>query len=704
MSFRILMIFPLALALLSMPAYAEELAESDEGFAEEQDVEVDESCEVEAADGGIHCVRSDGEVSWEIHHPSLWDEVEDYLARAEERFPVGPIEREGRVFYGVRGDLIEVDPEQGRVVGRRRMVAPIESLEFAEDEEHLKLVLHFEPDVPGADAVKVDLQLGVDAQVPAQNVWFGINTFHGRMTTSRDSDWLVERLENEESPSIVEELSAAYERDPLNLFLLARLTSEEHVETFLELEEGSDGLADAVSRQWNEVLQESSLAAEPPWQDYIAVSWILEGDSLGRDIGGDVFDVGLRKMLETGIEPERMTNLVSFVIANMWLREGIVEAVEQQDAQRVDDLSNRIYLAFPHVEGGEYAWPGLADWLEAHGESGERWRERARENAERSYSLAGSDSRAADRLIAIQGGLSLALLLFPLLIGIQGGRARRRQREGHEEGAPSWVPLLGFRHLLGLLLLLGAMVFCVFSMSTHVTVVGKMAQAPINVADDTLASPDVRLWLEDFAPSPARDELLEISNNEWEALLAGQRVEEKPAVVHLVHEAVTADVRATQWELLKSGRLTNPLTTLEVDADGAGAGLDKIPVLGFVPFLGLLAFLIFVGTLLGGALPRVSLWILRLVPGGAPALVPIGGLLLGGLFAALAAFMGADNILTSLAVPAFPKYFGLQDIASVEIASPSRLWAWMALGAAVLFQAAAVGLELRRSDSDSAAD
>ncbi len=711
MSIRLILILPFALALFSMPAYAEELPLPDE----EQEGEVDEGCEVEAVNGGVHCVRGDGEVTWEIQHPSLWDELEDYLAQDEERFPVGPITtgpaetgssmNEGRVFYAVRGDLIEIDPLEGVVVGRRRMFAPIGSLETAEGAvDQLELVLDFEPERPGAEKVEISVMMGLDAPGPPQNIWFGMmNSFAGRMTAWRDSDWLVERLEDEERSVVFEALLEAYQRDPLNLFLLARLTSEEHAEAFVGSRDG-DRLSERAARRWEELLYYTSPSVGPPWQDLVAVSWVLEEDRLGREIGAEVFEVGHRKMLERGIEPERMTNLVSFVITHMRARDVIIEAVDEDDARRVDDLSNRLYLGFPYVEGGHFAWASLAEWLDDHGESGDRWRERARENAEISYSLAGSDSRAADRLIAWQAGLALALLLFPFLIGIQGGIARRRRREEGLNSAPAWVPLLGFRHLLGLLLLIGAMVFCVFSLATHVAVIGKMAAAPLNTMDDTMASPDVRMWLEDLAASPARDELLEISTHEFEALQAGRDIEKKSFMVHLVHEAGTADARATQWELLKSGQLSNPFTSLEIDADQSGAAMDKVPAFGLIPFLGLMAILIFVGTLLGSALPRIGLWTLRLIPGGAPALVPIGGVLLGGVFAALAAFMGADSILTSLSVPAFPRYFGLQEIAVDVITSPNRLWAWLALGTAVVFQAAAVGLELRRGDSDSATD
>ena len=710
MFLRMLAICTLAMTALPLSAFAEEVPESEDDVAEQQ--EIDERCNVEATNGGVHCVRGDGGVSWEIHHPSLWDEFESYEAQVDERSPVGPIESGGRVFYGVRGDLIEVDPDRGVVVGRRRMVAPIRSLRLTEEgDNYLELVLEFRRAHPDLAGGEFSIVPGIDAPGPSNSPWYGAEMMYNAAST--DSAWLERRLIDEESPMVFEHRVAAYERDPFNLALLAELTSEENAEDFMIAQgeqfdqiRGSDerkkALIAAVHQQWHQVLRGTTATAGAPWQDLIEVSWQLEEDSFGRGVATDVFAAGHQKMLEAGIEPKRYSSSVAAAIVSpSWAGRVVSDAIAEGDAQRVDDLSRRLYLMAPLVEDGDLAWSELATWLEDQGQSGDDWRQRAQQNAEESYSFHRSDALSATRYFsAIYVGLFYALLTFAFLIGIYGGRARRRQ-DRSEEGAPWWVPLLGIRHFIGLLLLLVAIVICLYPMGIHSKTGGTMMTAPTNIMGDTLAAPDVRLWLEGLAPGPARDELMEISTHEFEALQRGQRMGEKSPVIHLVWEAAAADAQAAQRDLYRGGWISNLFTADEV-SPGLRSGWGSIPILRLFSNLGSLIFCLFLGTLVGSRLPRVALWIVRLIPGGAPLLAPVGGLVLGGVLATITLLpTGADRDVNELVLSMVANRFGLEEILQNEVTSPDLLGLALVLGGAILIQVAAVAVELVRARPDA---
>ncbi|MFU8803358.1 MAG: hypothetical protein ACNA8W_06075 [Bradymonadaceae bacterium] len=666
-------------------------------------------CRLKALNGGIGCVHEGGDAAWEIRHPSLWEDAEDFVAQVEERRPVGPVEIGGRTFYAVRGDLLEVDVDAAKIVGRRRMPAPIVSLGRADgSEEHLEVVIRHVGDMPGVVENLITLTYGLDAPVPSQDVWFGRTNLSGRLTARRDADWLVSSLAEADDEVVLERLLEAWERDPLNLFYLAHLTNSRYAALYLGrlgvdldsgvADEGGEAQIAKFQRLWSEATEGPFTGPTgPPWQDMINVSWVLEGDELGRGFGDRPYNAGHKAMIEAGMLPERMGNLVGFVMRNMGSMDAVKGAVEAGDAERVAALSERLAVGAPLVEGGEYVWPDLARWLEAKGHPATIWHERAKDNAERSFSFSGGNARTVDRLLVVMGGISLALLLYALVIGVQGGRARRRRRDEEPTGNhPLWRPVLRVRDIVGLMILVLALPLCNHFIATDIFTIGALAAAPLGIFDDTLAAPDVQVWLEGLAESPARDELLEIARAEHEALKEGRVVENKAAVGHLFHAAATADGRAIQWRMLREGRFSNPSALAGITDTDVLAEEHTFSLLTFFPFFAFLAMLIMMGSLLGGYLPVVGTWIVRIVPGAAPALAPVGGLLLAGCIAAILAFMGLDSILSSLARPAFGKYFGLEAIAGSELLTPDRGWAVVALVGAVALQAIAVFFGERR--------
>lgn len=657
-------IFALILSGLSGAAYGEEAPGEELPY---------EPCVVQAINGGVGCVQVDGRAEWLIEHPSLWDEVESYLAGEEERFVVGPVVVGERTFYGVRGDLLELDVEVGAVVGRRRFPAPIVSLELLEENANqLAVVIHFtESSLMGVDE-KIEIMQYLNGPGPSQNVWAGDEMVPVSQSARNDADWLMER-----GRGLVE----AAERDRVNFFLLGHLEEE--------LEGG------AGAERWEKALEVQRIGGAA-WMDALAVSWRLEAREETRELAGKVYEAALEQMAASEISPARMANLVKHVFRNMDALEVIRDALERGEVERVEILSERIVTISPLVEGGEYVWVDLANWLESQGRDGEKWRAWAEINRGESIALAGEDARRIDQLIPIAVGLLLALLLYPFLIGLRGGR-----------GAKRWVPEMGVRDILGVVLLLGALLGVNYMISSHVKVIGHLATAPINLADDTLAAPDVEMWLEGLAESTARDRLLEMAAEEREVLEVGMATSQRQRELHkegsvvekipvsaLVHEAIMADARAGQWESLKRGKLADPFALASLDGDGGLQDLEMFSVLRLTPFLLLLALILMVGGLVGRFVPVVGLWGPRLVPGGASLLAPLGGLLLAGFIAGWAAILGFDQILSSLTGPSFGRYFGLEGMAGWELMEPGRWWAWGCIVGALVVQGVAVGVEL----------
>ena len=674
--------FAIVLAAVLLISWTEVFAELPEG-ADGLEVEEEGSCAVEAVGGGLECIYGDGGLGWKIEHPSLWEDLESYQSGDEGRMPVGPVVVGERTFYGVWGDLLEVDVEVGAVVGRRRFPAPIAALELVEGRpDQIKVVIHYvNGDLRGVDE-EIEIVQGIDGPAPSQNVWMGSGQVAVHQSTRRDADWLKERTQEEEPERWAEVVAEASARDGLNLYLLG------HLEEELDDQEGAAG-------RWAEALAGKREGAGPPWTDILGVSWRLEAGEETRRLGAMVYEQAVVQMEASRISPERMANLVGHVFRHMDARGVIEEAVEEGEVDRVAGLSERIARVSPLVEAGEYVWEELAIWLESHGREGEIWRARAERNRQESHMFSGGDARRVDLLIPIVTGLFFALFFYTFLIGLKGGASRRREK-GEAGGVRDWIPSVGLRDALGVALLLVAMVAGNFLMASHVSVIGTLASAPLNVYDDSLAAPDVEVWLEGLAGSAPRDELLEIAREERAALEAGRQVSEKSGVADLVHQAVMADARASHWREIKRGRLSNPIAMASLEGEGGLDGLATFGALGLVPWMFLLALFLFVGGVLGRTVPVIGLWGPRLVPGGASLLAPIGGLLLAGLIAGWLAIWGFDQILSAISRPAFGRYFGLEGVVSQDLVSPDRLWAWVCVLGALVLQGLAQLVEATR--------
>ncbi len=634
----------------------------------------EEICEVRAVNGGLACVGPDGERRWEIHHPSLWDDEEQYLTGELERFPIGPVIEEGRVFYAVRGDLLEVDPDAGKVIGRIRLPALIADVYGLGGS--IQVVVGMAPEWPlGADTVYREIGLHLSRPLRSFSVWYGDGGTDVRFAARRDAEWLMERLEAD-GKDVVEGLVRAWEADPTNLVLLAELMEAR----------GDLGRDDGeFSRQWTEALAQR-FTAGPPWQDLILVSWyVSEGD---METGEAMFRRGKEQMLAAGVQPERITGLPSFVLLHMDGRKLIRKHLQAGNAEEVDRLAERMAVLTPLVEGGEVVWPALADWLESEGVDGQKWRERAEYNRLHAKSFSGEPARVADRWIAILVGTALALLLGAFSAGLIGGRRRKRLMSGG----------VRVRDLLGILVLLGVFQVGMMGLSAQMQVVGMMAGAPLGLFDDTLAAPGVYEWLGDQGQYGGATEFEHLQNLVWDDRLSmrlmGTMRMDRERVAETLYSALRADAWGYQWHLMKSASVSNPVA-LAGEVDSVWADEHQISILWWFPALIVLMGVGSFGMVAGRYLPGLGKVFSWVVPGAAKSLGPVGPVVMAMAMAAIAAFLGADSILAKIAQPAFPLYFGLDDLVGWMEVNPERGWAVACLVAAMVVQGAAVAWEIR---------
>lgn len=712
---RLLTILVLAGFLPAGSAFAEEPSERFEESKELRSAE--ESCSLEMIQGGIHCIREDGLASWQFHHPALLDYSEEVDPRepAAGHFPAGPLRVGDRLFYGVEHDLIELDPGAGVIVGRRRMNAPIQTIDLAEDKQDtLELTLEFEKqpldlrewELSEPVSERFVVVLGVDDPAPPNDVWDN----WGVPGLSRTGiSWAGRSFREIDDPLPLETLVALQQRDPYDLSLLTQLTGEDYFEDFLRLQGheliGADGsperedyLQAELRRVWDEILDEVSTSTGPPWQDLIYFSWKLEEDLRHRELAGDLFELGYEKMLEAGVEPHRfLSGSTNLLLAEQTTRRLIEDAIAAEDVERVKRLSERRFRMAPGIQGGDWAWQQLALWIEEQGYPHEHWRQRARENAEYSpHPTLVEATIAAQRHEAIYRGISYALIVFAFLVGIQGGLMRRREQDRSEKKGRWWLPVVTLRQVVGLLLLAAVMVISFYPAGTHLRIVHGLHKAPPNLLSDSVAAPDVRTQLEQLAPSSARDELIEISHREWEAIKRGEPILEKPPIYPLLVDAVTVDAHASQRAYSQGGCLSGAF----VFGDRSSWSWLYLPVA--------LIFWLLIGAIVGNRLPQTGRWLLRITPGGAPGLAPVGGLLLGGLLGALWYLIwGQDYTIIEATTAMWVDWsFGLSGIAEYEIspdhsASPNILWAFAAIALVILIQGVAVALEIRSERTET---
>ncbi len=646
------------------------VASAEEPILEEPLLE-EEGCEVIAVPAGLRCDAADGEEVWSIRHLALSGSRDEDWLEGEGSLPVGLMPYGDYVLYGVRSDLLKTDAQTGEVQGRWRLPAEISGIEEGSSGEvvvQIRVVPEFSP----ATEYVFPMTLDLSRSRHQFGRWYGDNLNQIMFTSRHEARGLAVTLAEElEGPDLAASVRQAMEQDRTNLLLIGEL---------LHLDGWEETLA---ADELSEILRTALTMESIPWQDLIALSWYLEEAGQYKEEAEAVFARGYALMEGAGLMPERVVSAVPMVVTHLDARRVMGKKIAAEDWDAVHRLSERIARTSPLVEGGDTIWSLLADWFEEQGmgEEAAHWRARAERNSSEGLDGMAEFAGAMDRSITWLGGFTLALYVWCALIGLAMGRRRRVRWEVIS------VPIL----LAGLLIttvILGA----------QLEPVNRFAAMPMDLLDDSLSSPVAESWLAEqgeYGGGEFFDGLVRASVEERRRLLAGEPAPEKEAFIREFGEAVYADALAEQWARLLRGEVTNPISATDPWDDEP----EVLTLLNGMVLLLTLGLLVLLGAVVGRRLPRLATWLLRLVPGGARPLAPVGGLLLAAFFAGVLAVLGADSILTNLSTPSLQGFFALEALPLEEQRpQPSRLWAYLTIVAVIAAQVVAASWELRETD------
>lgn len=618
-------------------------------------------CQLEMVLGGVSCVTDDGDELWRNEHPSLWPDSATYPEADEDVVVAARVATlDGRFVYTVNTDLLEVEPETGKVSRRTRFPGIITDLTTVDGGVELTVVHNVWS--PGDDDGEIALWFELDGPDPAQASW----SLEGFFWSFRDAQWLADEMEGEDDLVIAGEFEELYERDSTNPFY-ALWAGVAHRDA------GDDPRA-------QEFFEKAANSTDAPWTDLFLLSMKLEEiDAL--EAAERAFERGVERMEDVGIESTRLglSSEMAMVFSHYydWGAEGpgvLPRAVEAGDVETVHRLSTRLAEVFPNVKEGHVVWRALAQWLDERDrpELADQWRERAEANLEaRTGRFIPTEQFNRSFLAMLAFLLALAVVLFGL--GARIGVAHyRRNEELDEPGKATGLPGFRRRDLVVPLLLVVAFVVTAVMTVDHFTKSVERVFVPPELHSDSLASPAVEYWLtEILAESPEQEELVSITRAEREALASGEPLPDKEPVFELVDDALEVHV--------DKGELPG------LSAAGQGEGGFYQEIL-FMLLFGLLAIMVtcavVVSIVVGRMFPGVGARIARFVPGGSPRFGPLAGLLAVGAIGALLVLTGMESLMRRYLVDELAyhiDYFGLGDMPPSDHYGLSRSAAWLTL-------------------------
>lgn len=567
--------------------------------------------------------------------------------------PLPAIEVGKLQLYAYGADLLVWDGTA--IVARTRLVARIVGL-APRDDRSVTVTLAPKSEY-GFVRDRVDVVVPLDEARPGRGFWSG-GPFEAYLTL-REARAVARGLDLEQP------LGAEQQKD-----VLAALAAREAIDrtnAFLPLFRGQilarAGDRDGAAKAFDAA---ADLAAAP-FNDLLRVATMLEDE--GASAAADrAFDRGLAGLRAAGLRPERLQSQVAHQVMLGVPRRALTEALTHGDVAKVDRLQERVFRAFPRLEGAQTAWGDVAAWMRARGREdlAAKWSTRAAEAGSAVTNLATSAS--LERILPTIGGMAVVAPLVALVVGLRRGA---RKQDG--TGRIVWDVCAALSPLVATLCLIAWA-------NARLEVVARRSLSPVALFDDGAASPDVARFVEArLSPGSERDTLQRWIADEARAVTAGGRFEgPAPDDATMVAAFERADVRKALRDAISK-------------ADAGGARL-----LGFqhTVLAAVLAFVL--GHVIGQRTPRAAIAASRVVPGGTESLGLIGALLGGAFLGALFAFAGVDRALSPAALPHFARFFGLESIAGEAPPPPSRAWAWTIAVAYPLLHLVGVRLDRAR--------
>lgn len=596
-----------------------------------------------------------GERRWRVVHPSL-HETKGGQGDLE---MAGPVALDGRLFYGVRGWLIELDPETGVI--RERRLFPSQIVAVRAKDAHLAVTVEWVDEYEEGDA-RTEFSYEPGDETPPE-IWDPAEVF-GVWT---DVTGLDDRLLNDAADIPEKQRSRALERverrrrqEPDNPWY-------DYVLGWLHELGDEDDRAEAAYRRAAE-------AEGIHWTSQLMLA--AHFDSRDRhDLADRVFERAKERI--SSDEHVRVRQWYSAfhqqALLSGWFKDAVERAVRERDFDRVDRMLSRVAWTFPSSEHTETAWRILADWYAENGQSGlaEQWRGHAADAAETPWRSVDHAYRTIDRTFVVIVGCLPAFLLGAFLIGA------RRARPDEQRG---WVPELTlpeFAALLATILIpVGALWF---HQHAYNTVEHAYGEVPVEVLADGWSSPNATEWLEGLDSGPARDQLLEEAKRAAEATRTGDLENRRVPDTELVVDVIEARARRDTWRAFAGDGSFSFPSPFDERHQIFGAWFACL-LLGFGTGL--------LGGVLGSVAPGVVRYLRWFLPGGARSAHFATPLILALVCTAVASLgFGLDQLLQRATLSEIGQGLGLSQLYTEERLTPSRLWAWLALGAALAVHA-----------------
>ncbi len=674
------------------------------------------ACAPEASPGRLTCIEADGTVRWERIHPSLWgdqwsaDTDETFRERSDAQHTPDVAVANARIFYTVGPDVIEVDPEEGKITDRARFPAPIATLEAGKDDT-LLIELELE------DAIEVPAPMGSDARSmtsetslpdtfqlrrspdelrsPPQTFW----TLERRFDVMKDAErWGralvpafpdVDDLSQARADRLISRFERARRRDSTNPFYSEMIGRVHRIR----------GQSEAARRAF----ERAAKTEEAVWEDLIRLSGRMSKAGVSEEITQMAYERGMAKIQTMGLTPERIQSPLVTSAMLLWPggdKHPVHRSIDDNEPERAHRYSRQLARLAPFIEGGAPAWSALADWLEQRGrvDVAEEWHDRAERNRHMREGYLRDTLEELDPLMLAVAASLIALVLICFVAGIRGGRIRRRERAASESDRDGRTSFLHVRRrdLLGIawmaLLAVGLSYSCqvrIDLLTTHLLPVTH------ELAGDSLAAPQSEAWLDAIADSPAQRTLLDTARSEQRALETGESfpdiTEREQSTVQLLIDAMRTDAQQRPLRRLQHGTAPFYIPRFESEPFSDELNIEVTPI-GMLPLLTLLIVLavaIVTGAAAGYLAPeRWSTWCLRVVPGGTTNIAPFGGFVMMVVIAGLLTWLGLGTYIHRTALPSMHSYFGVSTIAS-DPDPPSMLGLWIGVAAALVAHTAA---------------
>lgn len=615
----------------------------------------------------------DGDEVWKLRHPSQWKLADRPLADA--------VRFEGRTYYGVGPDLVEVDAARGTIERRWRFPARIDELAAGERGLEVTVVVpaaDARVDVGLADEVSTTLSYTPGDPVPGRGFWSIAS--HEQMASDYEAGQLAAGPSGQDLSASEQfaRLGDRWRRDRTN-----PLVALERAELALEM--GDDEFADSLFET----------AAETPgifWLDDL-ILWAELEDHGRPELASDVYDRARRRMQQRGVRPSRLNQMMVAMLVYAAFDDTLRQTHGDGDADELDRLLDPAARVFTRFEGATPAWTFLADWFADRGTApqADRWRRRADQ---------ARSGLASHRLHhwAPAAGLH-ATLLYGLLLGLLVGgfalglRSASRETDGDDTSGwlstPTWSGLAG----LAICAALCVPVSTMFQRS-HAKIEASTF-APDGIINDGYGSPAVVDWLEDQPASSPRDAFLDYARSELEAARRGNQSDaEGPPQTRLV-ELFEATSRERFGWLTSTGPHTKPPGPV---GPIASLGYASSATLGG---LGTAALAYLLGALLGWGLPPAARWIRRTVPGAAaPHPLLVAPSLAAAGAALLALLVELDTAYVDVMVPGASSLLGFfqsNPTDHMTAGDPTRYWAWALLAVVAALHVAGLVRDARAS-------